>query len=84
MEKIMESYLFASYFEKPAPRCYSSYGNRLPTSYCIRIGKRWHRVYAICYSNTSIFYIRWGGKRHIVDFFANYEETGLAAVGKPF
>ena len=82
----MESYLFVRTFEKPAPRCYSvsGYGNRLPTSHCIRIGKRWHRVYAICYSNTSIFYIRWGGKRYIVDFYDDYDETGLAVIGKPF
>lgn len=82
----MESYLFARTFEKPAPLCYSrsGYGNRLPTSHCIRIGRRWYRVYAICYSNTSIFYIRWGGKRHIVDFYDDYDETGLAVIGKPF
>ena len=82
----MESYLFARTFEKPAPRCYSAsgYGNRLPTSHCIRIGKRWYRVYAICYSNVSVFYIRWGGKRHEVDFYDDYEETGLAVIGKPF
>ena len=80
----MESYLFVRTFEKPAPLCYSSYGNRLPTSHCIRIGRRWYRVYAICYSNVSTFYIRWGGKRHAVEFYADYEETGLAVIGKPF
>ena len=82
----MEFYLFARYFEKPAPRCYSvsGYGNRLPTTYCIRIGKRWHRVYAICYSNVATYYIRWGGKRHGVNFYADHEETGLAEIGLPF
>ena len=82
----MESYLFVRTFEKPAPLCYSrsGYGNRLPTSHCICIGRRWYRVYAICYSNVSTFYIRWGGKRHEVDFYDDYEETGLAVIGKPF
>lgn len=82
----MESYLFARTFEKPAPLCYSrsGYGNRIPTPHCIRIGKRWYRVYAICYSNVSTFYIRWGGKRHIVDFHDDYDETCLAMIGKSF
>lgn len=82
----MESYLFAHYFEKPAPRgsSVSGYGNRIPTPHCIRIGRRWHRVYAICYSNVSTFYIRWGGKRHVVDFYDDYVKSGYAVIGKPF
>lgn len=82
----MESYLFVRTFEKPAPRCYSvsGYGNRLPTSHCVRIGKRWHRVYAIRYSNVSIFYIKWRGKRHLIDFFEDWAETGYAVMGKHF
>lgn len=82
----MESYLFVRTFEKQAPRCYSvsGYGNRLPSSHCIRIGKRWYRVYAICYSNVLTFYINWGGKRHEVDFYGDTIEYGLAMVGKPF
>jgi len=45
----------------------SGYGNRLPTRYMISIGKKWYRVYAICYSNVSSFYIRMRKQRMFVD-----------------
>ena len=33
------------------------YGNRLPTSYMVKLHGRWRRVYAACYGNAASFYI---------------------------
>ena len=35
----------------------SGYFSKLPTRYMIRIEKRWHRVYAQCFSNSGISYV---------------------------
>lgn len=47
------------------PRCTSrtGYGNKLPTSLMLRIdGKRWHRVYVICWSNSGTAYVLVAGQ----------------------
>ncbi len=49
--------------EQPLLRSRSGYGSKLPTSCQLRIANRWHRVYAICWSNSSTLYIVKGGER---------------------
>lgn len=44
----------------------SGYGSKLVTSKMVLIGKRWHRVYCICYSNVGTCYIIQNGARRIV------------------
>jgi len=46
--------------ETKAPRFFSStgYGSKIPTAYMVKWQSRWRRVYAICYSNASSFYIK--------------------------
>ena len=34
------------------------YGSRIPSSWMLRIGKRWHRVYVVCWSNSGSAYVR--------------------------
>lgn len=41
----------------------TGYGNRIPTSRMIKVAGRWHRVYAIMYSNAASLYIRQGNRR---------------------
>lgn len=48
--------------EPPRNRSRSGYGSKLPTPYLLQVAKRWHRVYAICWSNASTLYIRKGGQ----------------------
>jgi len=35
----------------------SGYGQRIPTSYVVRVDGRWRRVYCCCYSNLGTCYI---------------------------
>lgn len=49
----------------PKYGCYQ-YGNRIPTSHMLRIAKRWHRVYTICWGTGSTCYIRKGGHPHYI------------------
>lgn len=44
----------------------SGYGSRLPTGTMLRVAKRWHRVYAICWGTGSTCYIRKGGVPHYI------------------
>ena len=57
--------------ETQAPRSgrtASGYGNRLATCHMLRIGNRWRRVYAICYSNAATCYIIKKGEKVIVSW----------------
>ena len=37
----------------------TGYGNKLPTSWLVQLdGKRWHRIYVICWSNSGSAYVR--------------------------
>lgn len=59
----------------PYNRSVSGYGNKLPTSWMLRLAipdamkpgqgftRRWHRVYVICYSNAGSAYVLVRGKR---------------------
>lgn len=44
----------------------SGYGSRIPTSRMVKVGKRWHRVYCICWSNAGTCYIIEKGRRVVV------------------
>jgi hypothetical protein len=43
-----------------APHNYSrdGYGSKIPTSWQVRLHKRWHRIYVVCYSNSGSAYVR--------------------------
>ena len=49
-------------------RTTSGYGSKLPTCYMLRVGNRWRRVYAICWSNVSTCYILKKGERIVVNW----------------
>jgi len=37
----------------------TGYGNKLPTSWLVQLdGKRWHRIYVVCWSNSGSAYVR--------------------------
>ena len=46
----------------PLSRSRSGYGSKLPTGIMLRIAKRWHRVYVICWSNSGTAYVIKAGK----------------------
>lgn len=48
----------------PYQQTASGYGSKLQTQYMVRVdGKRWHRIYCICYSNNGSLYVRVKGER---------------------
>lgn len=47
----------------------TGYGSKLPTEYMVHFNGRWRRVYAICFSNVSTFYIPDGKEKLIVSFY---------------
>jgi len=48
-------------------RTASGYGRKLPTRYMLTIGKRQHRVYAVCFSNVASFYVVLGGEKRYLE-----------------
>lgn len=44
----------------------SGYGSKIPTSRMVKVGKRWYRVYCICYGNAGTCYIVEKGNRVLV------------------
>ena len=52
--------------EPPRSASRTGYGSKLPTQYLLQVAKRWHRVYAICWSNGSTCYIVKGGEPHYI------------------
>lgn len=57
----------------------TGYGSKLRTSWIVRIGTRWHRVYCVCYSNVGTCYVIRGGKRYIVR--ESFPEAGIVQRG---
>jgi len=47
----------------------SGYGAKIPTSYLVKVGRRWRRVYCACFSNSGTAWINIKGRRHVVDFY---------------
>ncbi len=43
--------------EAPKNPSRTGYGSKLPTEHSVHFNGRWRRVYAICHSNVSTFYI---------------------------
>lgn len=40
------------------------YGSAIPTTYWLQLdGRRWHRVYCVCWSNAGSLYVRERGER---------------------
>ncbi len=52
--------------EAPRNRSRSGYGSKIPTGTMLRIAKRWHRVYVVCWSNSGTAYIVKGGVPHYI------------------
>lgn len=50
----------------------AGYGRKIPTRFTLRIAKRWHRVYAMCYSNVATFYVLKSGAELILDNETEY------------
>jgi hypothetical protein len=48
----------------------TGYGSKLTTSKMLKIGKRLHRVYYICYSNSGSCYIIKNGQRLFIRDYA--------------
>ena len=48
----------------------SGYGNRIPTSWKVKLGGLWRRVYCVIHSNVGTCYVMTKGEKHIVDFEA--------------
>jgi hypothetical protein len=48
--------------QPPHVRSRTGYGSKLPTHHQLRVSSRWHRVYAVCWSNAPTYYILKGGK----------------------
>lgn len=47
--------------EPPRSRSITGYGKKIPTGHMLKLcNNRWYRVYAICYSNVSSYYIKIG------------------------
>ena len=44
----------------------SGYGSKLPIPLKLKLAKRWHRVYAVCWSNAATYYIVKGGQPHYI------------------
>ena len=42
----------------------TGYGRKIRTSWELRINKRWHRIYVVCYSNAGSSYVLIAGKPH--------------------
>jgi len=52
--------------EPPRSRSRTGYGSKIPTAYMLQIAKRWHRVYAVCWSNASTAFIVIGGENYYI------------------
>lgn len=50
--------------DTPYNRSVSGYGSKLPTSWKVRIQKRWYRVYVVCWSNSGSAYVKVGKEKH--------------------
>lgn len=46
----------------------SGYGSKLVTSKMLKVGKRLHRIYVVCYSNAGSAYIIRKGKREYLRY----------------
>lgn len=44
----------------------SGYGNKIPTSRMVKLGKRWYRVYCCIYSNAGTSYIIKDKKKYVI------------------
>ncbi len=59
----------------PRSRSRSGYGSKLPTGTMLRFDSRWHRVYAICWSNSATLYVLVKGKPLYLESGSLYLES---------
>jgi hypothetical protein len=50
----------------PRNRSVSGYGNKLPTHWMVKFGKRNYRVYAICWAKVASLYVLISGQRYFL------------------
>ena len=48
----------------------SGYGRKIPTTWQIKVGRVWRRVYVVCYSNAGSAYVLIKGEAH---FLGSYD-----------
>ena len=49
----------------------TGYGKAIPTTYMVRINKRWYRVKCCCFSNSGTCYITVAGEDYIVENYGD-------------
>ena len=54
----------------PVNRNASGYGSKIPSTWELRIGSRWHRVYVIQWSNAGSAYVVQRGERLFLGAYA--------------
>jgi hypothetical protein len=54
----------------PVNRSRTGYGSKIATSWLLKIGKQWHRVYVICYSNNGSSYVLIKGQAHYLGAYS--------------
>ena len=78
MEYLHKHYPGATYLFSPykgySGYTRSGYGKRLPTDWVVRIGKRLHRVRAICFSNAGTLWVRVRGQQLVFECCYHQEE----------
>ncbi len=55
----------------------TGYGKKLATPWMLRIGKRWHRVYVMCFSNCGTSYVVWKGENYVIRNDNPYEAVRI-------
>lgn len=61
----------------------TGYGRKIPTHFQLKYAGRWHRVYAMCYSNTATHYIRSGGAELVLENETEYRLECLSRGVEP-
>lgn len=78
------------YRETPVPATRvrpDGYGSRLPCRAWLELdGKRWHRVYAVCWGTSATLYVQAGGAPHYLatgELDSIIKRCGLSAMARP-
>lgn len=63
---------YSNHGQPPRNPYRTGYGRKIPTGYSLRIGNRWHRVYAMCYGNLATLYVLKGGDELVLGTETEY------------
>jgi hypothetical protein len=68
----------------PPSRSATGYGAKIPTAYMLKLGKRWHRVYMMQYSNSGTPYVVKGGEDLVLETATEHRlQKQMEGVGTP-